>query len=563
VKPLAVTQIRRGSIVELWVGDKTKAMSILDFEAAGFPETVAEAVARAFVALQGGNTVESQNANWRLIRKFGNFLAQKHGDIKKIPADSLKRFDSFLAESGDAQKTRGAAYNAAYRLLNWLLRNAKQTIDHSIRLDRSQGASLAKSLSKSRDEPPDEALVTRILSCCYEEITAAEIVREKIRSVPLNTQPNVFSDILLFLLKVGGGYLPTMEQLSAVPGGINVKRILGSFGGAREIYSQYYISISELFPYYLAILVQASANPQSLLKADKDCIVEIPFRQDLERFVWNKNRSGRLQTPDFSKNKEWAAPNIARKLLAQNSELRGLAPLIYRDALFICRTHGMEVSLPSWQSIHTCLKEFRAKHELPHFNLTDLRRAGALMHHKAGRSILAAQQRLQHKSPIVTQRYTALEDLSVQHQQNIRRFQGLMLQAAGKVLTPSRGVPWVGKSEEGKAETLFGFQCSDPLAGLAEGSRPGVPCPKFQQCSSCSGAIVVVDDPSNVARLISASEHLSAERERAIREGWSKRFDLLYQPTIDVLRSDIFPAISKSVWQRALTIASLPLPRLE
>ncbi|MBU0537698.1 MAG: hypothetical protein KKG73_04585, partial [Gammaproteobacteria bacterium] len=527
MKSVAVKQIRRGAIVELWVGDNTEAMSIHDFQAAGFSENIAEAVARSFVALQGGNTVESQNAHWRLLRKFGNFIAQTYGDIKIIPINCLSDFEAHLAESKIALRTSGNAYNAAYGVLNWLLRNAPKLIDNRIIIERGQVASRSYSISLPRSEPPDEALITRILSCCYEEIDATQAARRIIRSIPLKTESDEFSEILRFLLKAGEGRLPTMAQLCSVPGGQGVKKELSKYGGVVEIYS--YISMRELFSYYLAILVQASANPQSLREADKNCIIEIPFREDLERFVWEKKRSGRLQTPDFSKNKEWAAPNIARKLLAENSELRDLAPLRYRDALFICRTSAMNVSIPSWQSIHNCLREFQKQHELPFFTLTDLRRAGAVMHHKAGRSILAAQQRLQHKSPLVTQKYTALEDLSVHHNNKIRKFQGLMIQTARKVISSDTSLN--KKSQGRNAETLFGFQCKDPLAGLADGSRPGVTCPKFQQCSSCSGAIVVVDDPSNVARLISAAEHLSVERERAISEGWSKRFDYLYQPT--------------------------------
>lgn len=563
MKKLSVTQVRVGCVVELWVGDNSEAMSVLDFRAAGFPKKIAEIAARAFVSLQGGNTVESQNANWRLIRKFGNFLGQKYGNISKVPADSLSSFEKFMDAAGYSIRMAGVAYNAVYGMLNWFVRNAPTSIDNRIRLERSQKASLIKSSSKPRSEPPDQVLITRILSCCYEEIEAAAAAREEIRLIPLLTKNNKFSDILLFLLKTGNGHLPTKAQLAEVRGGPNLQQTLRHYGGIPEIYGSYYISIREMFSYYLAILVQSSANPQSLREADKDCIISIPFRDDLERFVWDKKRSGRLQAPDFSKDKEWAAPNIARKLLAQNAELRALAPLRFKDALFICRTHGMEVTLPSWQSIHNCLKEFREKHGLPYFSLADLRRAGAVLHHKAGRSILSAQQRLQHKSPSVTQRYTALDDLSVHHQQKIRQFQGMMIHAAGQLRSRASSALSVKKGQGKSAETLFGFRCKDPLAGVADGSRPGVACPKFQQCSGCSGALVVVDDPSNVARLISAADHLSLERERSIKEGWSKRFDLLYQPTIDVLRNDIFPAISKPIWERAKKLQTLPLPRLE
>src|SRR3989344_5707761 len=113
MKPLAVRPIRTGYVLELWVGENTAPMSILDFHAAGFSKVLAEATARSFVALQGGNAVESQNANWRLVRSFGNFLSKEYGYIKKFPADCLKRFGKYLEATGKSLTTTGAAYNAA------------------------------------------------------------------------------------------------------------------------------------------------------------------------------------------------------------------------------------------------------------------------------------------------------------------------------------------------------------------------------------------------------------------------------------------------------------------
>ncbi|WP_228896887.1 hypothetical protein [Acidovorax sp. Leaf73] len=563
MKPLAVRQIRTGYVLELWVGENAAPMSILDFHAAGFSEVLAEATARSFVALQGGNAVESQNANWRLVRSFGYFLSKEYGYVKKFPADCLKRFGKYLEATGTSLKTTGAAYNAAYRTLNWLLRNIPDVIDRNIRLERGQAASLAKSSPTSRNNPPDAEVLAQILACCYADIEASEAARVKFRLLPLSEEPILIADVLRSLLGAGGGMLATAEQLKQAPKQYSLKKSINECGGLREIYSKYYLSIEDLFPYYLAILIQASANPQSLRLAEMDCIMPVPFRDDLERFVWLKQRSRRLQIPEFHKDKKWSAPNIARMLLDKNFELRHLAVPAYSDALFICRTVSMKVTVPSWQEMHNCLIAFRKKHNLPHFDLGDLRRSGAILHHKAGRSIASAQQRLQHKSPKVTQNYTSLSDRTIDHQSQIRKFQGIMIQETQRFNSGEKAVTQKYANSCSSAETLFGFGCKDPLAGIAEGSRPGVACPKFNQCSGCSGAIVVVDDPVCVAKLVAASRHLAAERDRAVKEGWSKRFDVLYQATMDILRNNILPAVSKPVLNKAMAIRVPPLPRLE
>src|SRR3989344_1999431 len=210
MKPLAVRPIRTGYVLELWVGENTAPMSILDFHAAGFSKVLAEATARSFVALQGGNAVESQNANWRLVRSFGNFLSKEYGYIKKFPADCLKRFGKYLEATGKSLTTTGAAYNAAYRTLNWLLRNIPEVIDRNIRLERGQAASLAKSSPKTRKNPPDAEVLAQMLA--------------------------------------------TAEQLKQAPKQYSLKKAINECGGLREIYSKYYLSIEDVFPYYLAIL---------------------------------------------------------------------------------------------------------------------------------------------------------------------------------------------------------------------------------------------------------------------------------------------------------------------
>lgn len=563
MKPLAVNQVRDRFTIELWVGDQTKPSTVLDFHAAGFSETIAEKVARAFISLAGGTTYESQMVSWRHTRRFAEFIAIEYGSVEKFPRDCLERFGKQLADSDYALRTAGAAYNVAHNTLSWLRRNAPETTDRKIRLDRGKSASKARRESQSKTDVPSEELMKKILNCCYSDILEWEAAREKIRLVALSEVDDEFSSFMLFLLIAGGGMLPTPKQLASMPGGKAARNRLADFGRVREIYSQYYISIEELFAHYLAILVQASANPQPLRLAEMECIMPVPFREDIERLVWDKPRSRRMQVPDFPKAKEWSATNIARRLLAKNAELRHLAPAKYKNALFICRTVEMNVTVPSWQTLHNCLTAFREKHNLPQFDFSELRRAGGALHHKVGRSILTAQQRLQHKSSKVTQGYTPLTDLLGYHQSQVRRFQGMMVAEAERFKSGTVQAAKITGLKAERAETLFGFQCKDPLAGIADGSRQGVPCPKFDQCSGCTGAIVVVDDPRNVAKLINAITHLAAERERALKEGWSKRFDLLYQPTVDILKNDILPAISKSIWEKAILISPLPLPHLE
>ena len=113
------------------------------------------------------------------------------------------------------------------------------------------------------------------------------------------------------------------------------------------------------------------------------------------------------------------------------------------------------------------------------------------------------------------------------------------------------------------ATTLFGFDCKDPFAGTAEGSHIGEACGRFFSCSTCPGAVVVLDSPHVVAKLLATTEHLRNERARASAEGWAPRFQVLYGPTLTILERDLLPLITDDLKALAQREYTPPLPRLE
>lgn len=396
----------------------------------------------------------------------------------------------------------------------------------------------------------------RILSICYSEIEFIEariIACKESLKVPSDAEvPNLVNR----LLELGGGILPKQSLIleSESPGATlrNVRRA----GGLRDIGARLYLTPDDIVPFYLAILIQTSGNPQSLLHAKDDCVVPVPMRQDLERVIWIKARSAREQVVDFSKEKTWAAPNIVRRLLSLNGELRPFSAPVHSRRLFLVRNCGGKVEPVSWQGLHNCYRKFRERHELQKFDFRSFRVAGARAHHRAANDLLGATSRLQHTSEVTTQTYTPLEDNREVHDITIQRFQGEMIrEALGSA--SFENVRAVGESRGYGASTVFGFRCKDPIAGIAEGSRKGEVCLHFQQCAKCPGAIVVVDDPECVSKLIGARDHLREEWSRSIREGWSRRFDTLYRPTLEIIEQEILPAISSKVIERA---SELPAP---
>jgi len=107
------------------------------------------------------------------------------------------------------------------------------------------------------------------------------------------------------------------------------------------------------------------------------------------------------------------------------------------------------------------------------------------------------------------------------------------------------------------AETVFGFQCNDPFSGIAPASRPGALCTNFSHCATCPGAVVTLDDPRVVVKLISTFAMLKKTKATSIETGWYPRFQALYEPTLSIIRDELLPKVDAAVLKIADQTISL------
>jgi len=84
------------------------------------------------------------------------------------------------------------------------------------------------------------------------------------------------------------------------------------------------------------------------------------------------------------------------------------------------------------------------------------------------------------------------------------------------------------------AVSMFGFDCLDPLAGVAPGTRAGELCGNFLGCFTCPNA-VIPHDTCTLARLLQARDHLTA----AAAHVHPVRWESIYAPPLRILEEDI------------------------
>lgn len=287
------------------------------------------------------------------------------------------------------------------------------------------------------------------------------------------------------------------------------------------------------------------------------------MRSDLSQILWEKHRAWREQDGNFPTNHRWSAPSLVNRLAILNENLRHDAPPGHADYLFLSQRNG-RVSLPIYQLFHQLLDAFIEKHNLPKFDFKQLRPTDASLIPLETGDISAVQSKLNHRHRTTSIRYIRASLLEEHRARTISRFQGELIQLSRDAGLKTVKINSQTKGTTSPAETVFGFLCKDPFSGIAPGSVRGSCCENFNGCATCPGAIVTLDDPTVVAKMLATQKYLTALGERAIAEGWSRRFDALYRPTLTVIEQDLFPAISAAVKQTAQKIADdHPLPYLE
>jgi hypothetical protein len=86
---------------------------------------------------------------------------------------------------------------------------------------------------------------------------------------------------------------------------------------------------------------------------------------------------------------------------------------------------------------------------------------------------------------------------------------------------------------------MFGFDCKDPFAGSAPGTRAGELCSHFLGCFTCPNAVITAE-PASLARLLQARDHLRSASDYLHPARW----EVIYAPQLRILEEDILTRFS-------------------
>lgn len=542
--------------------------TVVDFSSLCLPEDVRLALAQAFWSHLGARSPRSIKSCWTSVLTFNRFAAES-GAVASL-ADLDRRMLVRYVEWLNAQRrsdgrpwaisTRGGVYSALRRLLRWLERcrpDLVGCIDHSFTPFPGRGSDGCR-----RATLPARELLA-ILRACEADIAAMREARAS-AAAQRGADGDKVGSLGWLLAEVDrrfGGIVPSGLELQR-RGNHPLLMAMRRWGGAKQIEPCVYPRAVSLLPYYLAILIHAAGNPEPIAELGRDCLQEVPLLANRQALVWFKARAGRLQRRTYERDAPFEPPALVRDVLAWNEQLRPLAPLEQRDRLFIFK--GLRtVNAMSTVTVHHLLAHFCERHGLAEFSLASIRPSVLCSFYRATGDLLRTRAAANHANIATTVRYVEVPVVRMHNRVRIAALQEAFIEhltaptksppPAAAALPPNALLP------SGELVSMFGFDCKDPLAGTAPGTRQGELCTNFMGCFTCPNA-VIAPEPLTMARLLQARDHLRA----AAATLHPARWQAFYAPQLRILEEDILPrfaarelAASKALLQQLPALPDL------
>jgi hypothetical protein len=547
--------------------------TLIDFTELSLPTDITQALADAFWHHFSSPNPRSYMVPWAQLRVFARFIGET-GAVQKVAdldGGLLVRYVEWLnarcRPNGRpwAKSSRASAYTTLRKLLQWLER-CRPGLLGSIEYPYNPFP------WRNRDAVNVEKLpavkLRAILKACEREIAAlrqrrAVFLAERATAQGHAMRPEQSRVALVAAIETRyQGLIPAALKLRQL-GDAGVLKGLKRFGGAKTIAPLLYPDSRTLLPYYLLLMIHAAGNPEPIAHLTCDCLQPLPLLSDRELLTWSKGRAGQVQRRSFRSAEPNEPPALVRELIELSAPLRSHAPRALRERLLLFRgvTGRVNGFVPSLAK-YLIATEFASRHGLPRFALASIRPSVLSSFYRASGDLLAVKAVANHRSLATTIAYVDTPQVQAEHRVRVA---GLQSSFIGHIeRPPTQEQPHAsGKARppipRGTAVSMFGFDCRDPLAGIAPGARRGELCTHFLGCFTCPNA-VIPDDLRTLARLLQAREHLRS----AAASIHPARWEAIYLPPLKILEGDLLPRFStgEQTAAKALQEQLPPLPEL-
>jgi hypothetical protein len=546
----------------------------IDFASLGLPVDVTHALADAFWHHFGVREARLVLVPWANLKVFGQFALDTAAlaSLADVHRGLLARYVEWLLARRRAngqpwtKSSCASAYTALRKLLQWLERCRPGVLSP---MEYPYNPFPWRNRDSARVRKLPAVQLRAILKACEREIAAirarrTDFAQERSAHRGPATSPETSRSALVAVIEQRyAGIIPTWNALRRA-GDFDVLRALNRHGGTKEIAPLLAPDARSLLPYYLAILIHTAGNPEPIAALASDCLQPIPLLDDRQMLVWAKHRAGQMQRRSFSTNDPDEPPALVREILTYTEPLRRHAPPALRRRLFLFRGLFGITALSAALAKRMIRSDFTARHGLPHFSLASIRPGVLSAFYRASGDLLKVKTVANHRSVATTIRYVDTPQVQAEHRARVAALQSTFLghierPTARAVGDAPRASPTRAAGAPGAAVSMFGFDCKDPFAGIAAGTRRGSLCTHFLGCFTCPNAIIP-DDSRTLARLTQARDHLRA----AAASIHPARWQAIYAPSLQILEQDILARFSAAELCAANALHSSlpPLPEL-
>ncbi len=541
--------------------------TVIDFSALRLPADVRRALAEAFWQHFGAGAEQGLYPRWSHVKIFCRFVDESAAvvSLADLDGDLLTRYAEWLnsqrRSNGRAwtKSSRSGPYTTLRVMLQWLER-CRPDILGSIEYPFSPFP--WRNRDTRRVSTMSARALRALLKACKKDIVHIRARRGAADAERGGADGSLstLGGLLNYIDQRFGGVVPPYRQFS-VAAQYAARQSMARFGGMKGVEPCLYPRLEALLPYYLAILIHAAGNPQPIARMKCDCLQPVPLLRDRQALLWFKPRANRMQRRTFSATDRFEPPSLVKEILEWNQRLRPMASAGHRDRLFLYK-HSSGVSALTTAAVRHHLKGFRERHELSHFSLASIRPSVLASFYRVSGDLRKTQALANHAHLATTIGYVDTPLVKAKNDARIAALQGAFIehieQRDDTAVAPSTQQP-PAETPAGAVTSMFGFDCSDPFAGVAPGSRRGELCTNFMGCFTCPNAIIAQDSVT-LARLLQARDHLRASAATLHPARW-KAF---YRPQLQILEQDILARFGTDqlASAEALMRTLPPLPEL-
>ena len=316
----------------------------------------------------------------------------------------------------------------------------------------------------------------------------------------------------------------------------------------------------QIIPFMILIAARTGINPDALYGLRRDCL--IPHEIDEECFycVWDKPRAGKEQKQlhRVDRRKQMGVVELIQFVRQYTEPLALNADPPANERLFL---YFSENTLLKRRLISSCtaprlsnrrIREFRERHRLPPFTLSNMRPSAAtLLYLQTGGNLGKVRQFLQHAHLSTTVRYVLNHITEQFNARVIQKAQARMVERV--TVIPQRrdvGIKRLNlpkaqaeKIVDGSFDTGCGA-CRDPYDSPQTGEDKGRPCTSFHACFSCPNGLWFLDD---LPMIIATRDRFLRLRSEMKPGDW----DAVYGNSVRIINDNIVAAFRPEQIERA------------